>query len=108
MPTTFLLEGILCRIPTILISFKSKVVRYNSYRMLKELEHFKGINEVDNIYIVSTPDESFKQLDLQLQDESVVQTHPKGLEHYVSWNSESFASRLCTVMDNTIKDYKNS
>jgi hypothetical protein len=108
MPTTFLLEGILCRIPTILISFKSKVVRYNSYRMLKEFEHFKGINEVDNIYIVSTPDELFKQLDLQLHDESVVQTHPKGLEHYVSWNSESFASRLCTVMDNTIKDYKNS
>jgi hypothetical protein len=108
MPTTFLLEGILCRIPTILISFKSKVVRYNSYRVLKELEHFKGINEVDNIYIVSTPDELFKQLDLQLQDKSVIQTHPKGLEHYVSWNSESFANRLCKAMDKTIYDYKKS
>ena len=108
MPTTFLLEGILCRIPTILISFKSKVVRYNSYRMLKELEHFKGINEVDNIYIVSTPGELFKQLDIHLDHKSVIQTHPKGLEYYVSWNSESFAKRLCKAMDNTINDYKKS
>ena len=108
MPTTFLIEGILCRVPTILISFKSKVVRYNSYRMLKELEHFKGINEVDNIYIVSTPGELFKQLDIHLLDKSVIQAQPKGLEYYVSWNSESFAKRLCRAMDNTISDYKNS
>ncbi len=108
MPTTFLIEGILCKIPTILISFESKVVRYNSYRMLKELEHFKGINEVDNIYIVSTPGELFKQLDIHLLDKSVIQAHPKGLEYYVSWNSESFAKRLCKAMDNTISDYKNS
>jgi hypothetical protein len=108
MPTTFLLEGILCRIPTILISFKSKAVRYNSHRMLKELEHLKGINEVDNIHIVSTPVELFKQLDLRLHDESVIQAHPKGLEYYVSWNSESFGTRLCKSMDNTINDYKNS
>jgi hypothetical protein len=107
MPTTFLLEGILCRIPTILISFKSKVVRYNSYRMLKELEHFKGIGEVDNTYIVNTPDELIKQLDLQLQDKSVIQTHPKGLEYYVSWQSESFSERLIKAIDKTISDYAN-
>jgi hypothetical protein len=76
--------------------------------MLKELEHFKGINEVDNIYIVSTPGELFKQLDIHLLDKSVIQAHPKGLEYYVSWNSESFAKRLCKAMDNTISDYKNS
>ena len=107
MPTTFLLEGILCRIPTILISFKSKVVRYNSYRMLKELEHFKGINEVDNTYIVNTPDELVKQLDLLLQDKSVIETHPKGLEYYVSWQAESFSERLIKAIDKTISDYAN-
>jgi hypothetical protein len=75
--------------------------------MLKELEHFKGIGEVDNTYIVNTPDELIKQLDLQLQDKSVIQTHPKGLEYYVSWQSESFSERLIKAIDKTISDYAN-
>lgn len=102
MPTTFLLEGVLCNIPTILISFESKKVRTNSRMMIKELEHLKGIENVHNLFLVKNSIELFETLTRLSTSSNLVQDNSK-LNYYVNWGSKSFTQKLIEAIEEITK-----
>ena len=102
MPTTFLLEGVLCNIPTILISFESKKVRTNSRIMIKELEHLKGIENVHNLFLVKNSIELFETLTRLSTSSNLVQDKSK-LNYYVNWGSKSFTQKLIEAIEEITK-----
>ena len=102
MPTTFLLEGVLCNIPTILISFESKKVRTSSRMMIKELEHLKGIENVHNISLVNNSNELFAALNRLSTSRNLVQDNAE-LNYFVNWESKSFPQKFIEAIDDIAK-----
>jgi hypothetical protein len=102
MPTTFLLEGVLCKIPTILISFESIKVRTSSRVMLKELEHLKGIEKVQNISIVYSSRELFDALNRLSTSSNLVQDNSE-LNYFINWESKSFPQKFIEAIEEIAK-----
>jgi hypothetical protein len=102
MPTTFLLEGVLCKIPTILISFESIKVRTSSKVMLKELEHLKGIEKVQNISIVNSSKELFDALNRLSTSSNLVQDNSE-LNYFINWESKSFPQKFTEAIEEIAK-----
>jgi len=102
MPTTFLLEGVLCKIPTILISFDSKKVRTSSRMMIKELEHLKGIEKVNNISLVKSSLELFTTLTRLITSGDLVQDNSE-LNHFINWESKSFTQKFIEAVEEIAK-----
>ena len=102
MPTTFLLEGVLCNIPTILISFESKKVRTSSRMMIEELEHLKGIENVQNISLVNNSIELFATLTRLSTSSNLVQDNSE-LNHFVNWESKSFPQKFIETIEEIAK-----
>ena len=102
MPTTFLLEGVLCKIPTILISFKSKKIRTSSRTMIEELEHLKGMENVHNISLVKNSNELFATLTTLSASSNLVQDNSE-LNHFVNWESKSFTQKFIEAIEEIVK-----
>lgn len=102
MPTTFLLEGVLCKIPTILISFKSKKIRTSSRTMIEELEHLKGIENVHSISLVKNSNELFATLTALSAGSNLVQDNSE-LNHFVNWESKSFTQKFIEAIEEIVK-----
>jgi hypothetical protein len=102
MPTTFLLEGVLCKIPTILISFDSKKVRTSSRMMIEELEHLKGIENVNNITLVKNSLELFTTLIRLNASGDLVQDNSE-LNHFINWESKSFTQKFIEAVEEIAK-----
>jgi len=102
MPTTFLLEGLLCNIPTILISFESKKVRTSSRVMIKELEHLKGIENVQSLSLVNSSAELFDALNRLSTSFNLVQDNSK-LDYFVNWESKSFPHKFIDAIEEIAK-----
>jgi len=102
MPTTFLLEGILCKIPTILISFESTKVRTSSRAMIKELEHLKGIERVKNISLVKSSIELFDALTRLSTSSNLVQDNSE-LDYFINWESKSFPQKFMEAIEEIAK-----
>ena len=102
MPTTFLLEGVLCKIPTILISFDSKKVRTSSRMMIEELEHLKGIEEVQNISLVNNSIELFAALNRLSKSKNLIQDN-SALDYFVNWESKSFPQKIIEAIEEIAK-----
>jgi hypothetical protein len=101
MPTTFLLEGVLCKIPTILISFDSKKVRTSSRMMIKELEHLKGIENLHNIFLVNNSIELFATL-IKLSASSNWFRDNSELNYFVNWDSRSFTQKFKEAVEENL------
>lgn len=101
MPTTFLIEGLLCNIPTILISFKSKKVRTNSRKMLQELEHLKGIEKLPGVLVANNNQDLLENIDfltkhtINSQDNSI-------LKYYVNWERDNFSKKFIEAIEENI------
>ena len=102
MPTTFLLEGVLCNIPTILISFESKKVRTSSRMMIKELEHLKGVENICNISLVNNSNELFAALNRLFMSRNLVQNNSE-LNYYINWEFKSFPQKFIEAIEETAK-----
>lgn len=102
MPTTFLLEGVLCNIPTILISFESKKVRTSSRMMIEELEHLKGIESVHNISLVNNSTELFATLTKLSENSNLLQVNSV-LNYFVNWDSKSFTQKFIDAIEEIAK-----
>lgn len=102
MPTTFLLEGALCKIPTILISFNSKKVRTSSRMMIEELEHLKGIESVHNISLVNNSTELFATLTKLSENSNLLQVNSV-LNYFVNWDSKSFTQKFIDAIEEIAK-----
>ena len=102
MPTTFLLEGVLCKISTVLISFDSKKVRTSSRMMIRELEHLKGIEEVQNISLVNNSIQLFAALNRLSKSRSLVQDNSE-LNYFVNWESKSFPKKFIEAIEEIAK-----
>jgi hypothetical protein len=101
MPTTFLLEGVLCNIPTILISFESKKVRTSSRMMIEELEHLRGIGNVHNIFLVKNSIELIATLTRLVTSSSLYQQNSE-LNYYVNWESKSFTQKFVKAIEDNL------
>jgi hypothetical protein len=101
MPTTFLLEGVLCKIPTVLISFKSKKVRTSSRLMIEELEHLKGINNLDNIFLVHNRNDLFATL-TKLTTSSNLFPDNSELNYFVNWDSKTFMQKFIEAVEENL------
>jgi len=102
MPTTFLLEGVLCKIPTILISFNSKKVRTSSRMMIEELEHLKGIENLHNIFLVNNGIELFATLSKLSASSNFFQDNAE-LNYFVNWDSRSFTQKFIYAIEEIAK-----
>jgi len=102
MPTTFLLEGLLCKIPTILISFESKKVRTSSRMMICELEHLKGMENLQNIFLVNNTNELFAALNRLSTIRNLVKNDPN-LNYLVNWESTSFSQKFIEAIEDIVK-----
>lgn len=102
MPTTFLLEGVLCKIPTILVSFESIKVRTSSRVMIKELEHLKGIEKVPNITLVNSSLELFDALNKLSISSNLVQDNSE-LDYFINWDSKSFSQKFIEAIEEIAK-----
>jgi hypothetical protein len=102
MPTTFLLEGLLCKIPTVLISFKSEKVRTSSRMMICELEHLKGVKNLQNIFLVNNITELFAALKRLTTARNLVKNDPK-LNYLVNWESTSFSQKFIEAIEEIAK-----
>ena len=101
MPTTFLLEGVLCKIPTILISFDSKRVRTSSRMMIEELEHLKGIENLHNIFLVNNSIELFATLTKLSASSNFFQDNAE-LNYFVNWDSRSFTQKFIEAVEENL------
>jgi hypothetical protein len=101
MPTTFLLEGVLCKIPTVLISFKSKKVRTSSRLMIEELEHLKGINNLDNIFLVHNRNDLFATLTKLTASSSLFPDNSE-LNYFVNWDSKTFMQKFIEAVEENL------
>jgi hypothetical protein len=93
MPTTFLLEARVCRLPVLVIAFDDKRIRTSSSRMIAELEHLKGISAIRGVTIVR----NFGELKTALLNyDSLKNTANdiEGLNYFVSWDENTFAEKL--------------
>ena len=102
MPTTFLLEGLLCKIPTVLISFKSEKVRTSSRMMICELEHLRGVKNLQNIFLVNNITELFAALKRLTTSRNLVKNDPK-LNYLVNWESTSFSQKFIEAIEEIAK-----
>lgn len=105
MPTTFLLEGLLCQIPTIIISFASKRVRTSSNLMLEKLEHLQGIKDLVGDNLVHNTEELWTRLDKILKQDQQQKTS-EHLKYYITWSPLNFAEQLINSIREIIFDFK--
>ena len=104
MPTTFLLEGVLCSIPTILISFESKTIRTSSRIMIKELEHLKGIENVHHISVVNNEIELFATLNRLSTSSNLAQDNSE-LNYFINWEAKSFTQKFLEVIEENLVNH---
>ena len=101
MPTTFLLEGLICGIPTILVSFENESVRPSSRFQMENLEHLKELNRLTGLYIAKDPKELAKLMDEHLKG-NYEKIDRSRLQFYVSWSDEPFCNKLVLIINSTI------
>jgi hypothetical protein len=104
MPTTFLLEGLLCGIPTILLSFKSTKIRTSSRIMLENLEHLKGISSIKGLHVATSATELLGLIELTSQMEKF--NYLDEIQYYVNWSSTTYGDQLISAVDKTISFQK--
>jgi hypothetical protein len=100
MPTTFLLEGLLCGIPTILLSFKSIKIRTSSRMMLENLEHLKGITSMKGLHVATSATELLGLIELTSQTKKF--NYLDEIQYYVNWSNTTYGDQLVTAVEKTI------
>ena len=100
MPTTFLLEGLLCGIPTILLSLKSTQIRTSSRMMLENLEHLTGIESVQGMQLANSSAELLELIEPTAQLSEI--DYRSSIQNYISWPSTTFGNQLISAVQDTI------
>jgi hypothetical protein len=105
MPTTFFLEGIVCGIPTILLSLESRKIRTDSRAMINNLEHLFGIEELQGLEVAR----DFTQLS-SLLDSTIEERGNNSRElvsEFVNWPNDNFGKKLELAINETIELNQN-
>ena len=100
MPTTFLLEGLLCGIPTILLSLKSTQIRTSSRMMLENLEHLTGIESVQGMQLANSSAELLELIEPTAQLSEI--DYRSSIQNYISWPSTTFGNQLISAVQDTL------
>jgi hypothetical protein len=105
MPTTFFLEGIVCGIPTILLSLESRKIRTDSRAMMNNLEHLFGIEELQDLQVAR----DFTQLGSLLDSTFAVRRNNSRelVSDFVNWPNDNFGKQLELAINETIELNQN-
>jgi hypothetical protein len=69
--------------------------------MIGELEHLKGIENVQNISLVNSSIELFAALNRLSTSRNLVQDN-SGLDYYINWDSKSFTQKLLEAVEENL------
>jgi len=101
MPTTFVLEGLLCGIPTILLSLRSEKIRTNSENMLQNLEHLFGIESIKTIKVARKPSEIIDFVNSYTDIRKI--EYIESIKNYLTWSNKNFDFELINAIYSSIK-----
>jgi hypothetical protein len=98
MPTSYILEALVCEVPVIIPVFDEMVGLTSSKALMNSLAHLKDIGKLPGVYIANSPSEFKDQLsNLIEQDLRIAPT--KYLDHFVNWSQGTFLENLIAMID---------
>lgn len=102
MPTSYLLEALVCEVPVIIPVFNEMVGLTSSKVLMKSLAHLKDIENLPGVFIANSPSEFIDQLsNLLEQDLRVAPT--EHLDYFVNWSQKSFLENLTAMIDDVTR-----
>jgi hypothetical protein len=106
MPTSYLLEALICEVPVIIPVFNEMVGLTSSKTLMNSLAHLKDIENLPGVFIVNSPSEFKDQLsNLLEQDLRIAPT--QHLDYFVNWSQKSFLENLTDlILDIRSKDHR--
>ena len=97
MPTSYLLEALICEVPVIIPVFNEMVGLTSSKTLMNSLAHLKDIENLPGVFIVNSPSEFIDQLsNLLEQDLRIAPT--QHLDYFVNWSQKSFLENLTDLI----------
>jgi hypothetical protein len=98
MPTSYLLEALVCEVPVIIPVFKEMVGLTSSKSLMDSLAHLKDIEKLPGVFIANSPSEFIDQLSKLLEEDLRI-TPTKHLDYFVNWSQGSFLENLTSMIE---------
>lgn len=92
-PTTLILEALLCDIPVLIPTFGSGTVRTSNATMLRNLEHLKLIDQIENVYFCNSV-KVLENMILEVLNHHIVFTKSRLLPYLVTTSPGTFSQRF--------------
>jgi len=93
MPTSYLLEALICEVPVIIPVFESMVGLTSSKALMSSLAHLKDVEKLPGVFIATSPSEFKDQLsELISKDFRIKPTEE--LDFFVNWTQGTFLKNL--------------
>jgi hypothetical protein len=107
MPTSYLLEALVCEVPVIIPVFESMVGLTSSKALMSSLAHLKDVKKLPGVFIATSPSEFKDQLsELISKDFRIKPT--KELDFFVNWTQGTFLKNLTNAIFKIEKMNANS
>lgn len=97
MPTSYILEALVCEVPVIIPAFKEMVGLTSSKSLMDSLAHLKNIEKLPGVFIANSPSEFTEQLSKLLEKDLRI-TPTKHLDYFVNWSQGSFLENLTSMI----------
>jgi hypothetical protein len=102
MPTSYLLEALVCEVPVIIPVFNEMVGLTSSKALMNSLAHLKDIENLPGVFIANSPSEFIDQLsNLLEQDLRIAPT--EYLDYFVNWSQGSFLENLTAMIEDLMR-----
>jgi hypothetical protein len=98
MPTSYILEALVCEVPVIIPVFKEMVGLTSSKSLMDSLAHLRGIEKLPGVFIANSPSEFTDQLSKLLEEDLRI-TPSEYLDYFVNWRQESFLENLTSMIE---------
>jgi hypothetical protein len=93
MPTSYLLEALVCEVPVIIPVFKEMIGLTSSKSLMDSLAHLKDVEKLPGVFIANSPSELIDQLSKLLEEDFRI-TPTEHLDYFVNWSQGSFLENL--------------
>ena len=98
MPTSYLLEALVCEVPVIIPVFDEMVGLTSSKTLMNSLAHLKDIENLPGVFIANSPSEFIDQL-TNLMEQEVRIPPTEHLDYFINWSQGSFLENLIAMIE---------
>lgn len=98
MPTSYILEALVCEVPVIIPVFKEMVGLTSSKSLMDSLAHLRGIEKLPGVFVANSPSEFKDQLSKLLEEDLRI-TPSENLDYFVNWSQGSFLENLTSMIE---------